>query len=72
MTMQRRKRKLIELIRNYSRSHYKYLVQVDQANEEKFHKDLDDLVEYIDQVVFLPSCDDCFAAAHPEREKRKA
>lgn len=69
--MIRRKRKLIELIRNYSRHHHHYLNTVDLETEEKFHKSLNDLAEYIDQIVFLPACDDCFNAEHPERERRK-
>lgn len=65
--MIRRKRKLIELIRNYSRSHHTLLDEPTLDHDEKFHKHLDELVDYIEQVVFLPVCDDCFSAAHPER-----
>ena len=68
--MMRRKRKLIELIRNYSRSHHTLLSEPSLENDEKFHKNLDELVEYIEQSIFLPACEKCFNAAHPEREHR--
>ena len=69
--MTRRKKRLVELIRNYSHSHHRAIIHDDPESEERFHKDLNTLVDYIDQVIFLPGCDSCFDAAHPERYARK-
>ena len=69
--MIRKKINLVNLIRKYSYAYHHALSQPGEETEEKFQKNLTELVDYIDTVVFLPDCENCFAAAHPERGRKK-
>jgi len=71
----RRKKRLVELIRNFANAHYHFhhamaLSHETEEHEEKFEKSKQELLDYIDQTVFMKACDSCFNAAHPERERR--